>query len=88
MKVSGRMYPVKEIFSPYEHQKTLTKKVERLIDNEILVNTSKMVKEYEGHLLVFCSGVDEITELVEIYKKKLNPRVFKVYPLHGRLSAE
>ena len=47
-----------------------------------------MVKEYEGHLLVFCSGVDEITELVEIYKKKLNPRVFKVYPLHGRLSAE
>lgn len=88
MKVSGRMYPVKEIFAPYEHEKTLTKKVERLIDNEILVNTSKMVKEYEGHVLVFCSGVDEITELVDTFKRKLNPRVFKVFPLHGRLLPE
>ena len=52
------MYPVQEIFSPYEYEKTLTSKIERVIDDKILQNTSQMVKQYEGHVLVFCSGVD------------------------------
>ena len=45
-----------------------------------------MFQKYAGHVLVFCTGVDEITELVNIFTKKLNPRVFKVFALHGRLS--
>jgi HrpA-like RNA helicase len=37
---------------------------------------------------VFCSGVDQITELHGIFSRKLNPRVFKVLPLHGKLQSE
>jgi HrpA-like RNA helicase len=61
LKVSGRMFPVKEFFAPYAHEKETVRKIERVIMNDILVSESKMKPEYEGHILVFCSGVDMIT---------------------------
>jgi len=36
--------------------------------------------------LCFCSQTDEIEKLVEIYEKKLNPNMFAVFPLHGRIT--
>ena len=45
-----------------------------------------MRQQYKGHLLCFCSGVEEITELVKIFDKKLNSKVFTVLALHGRIS--
>ena len=47
-----------------------------------------MAQKYAGHVLTFCTGVDEINELVATFRHKLNPRVFKVFPLHGRLTPE
>ena len=88
MQVSGRMYPVQEQFRPYSHEKTIKRKIERLLDEEILESPSKMFSKYAGHVLVFCTGVDEITELVNTFNRKLNQRVFKVFALHGRLSPE
>ena len=44
-----------------------------------------MKTQYKGHLLCFCSGVEEINELVRIFDNKLNKRVFTVLPLHGRI---
>jgi HrpA-like RNA helicase len=44
--------------------------------------------EYKGHVLAFCSGLDQISELHDIFSKKLNPRVFKVLPLHGKLTPD
>lgn len=45
-----------------------------------------MKTEFKGHLLCFCSGVDEITELVKIFDSRLNKKVFSVLPLHGKIT--
>lgn len=45
-----------------------------------------MKSKFKGHLLCFCSGVEEINELVKIFDRKLNKRVFTVLPLHGKIS--
>ena len=37
---------------------------------------------------MFCSGVDEINKLTEIYTTKLNSSKFLVFPLHGRILPE
>ena len=63
LKVSGRMYPVQEVFWHCE-ETNFKHKIERLIDQEILETTSKMAQKYAGHVLTFCTGVDEINELV------------------------
>jgi superfamily II DNA/RNA helicase len=38
--------------------------------------------------LVFCSGIDQINELTTYFGNKLNPILFKVHALHGKLSPE
>ena len=35
---------------------------------------------------MFCTGVDEINRLCDIFTKKLNRNVFKVYALHGKIN--
>lgn len=47
-----------------------------------------MKVKYKGHLLCFCSGIEEITELVSIFSKKLDKNNFIVLPLHGKISLE
>ncbi len=44
--------------------------------------------KYKGHILVFCADTSEIEALADIFKKKLNHKVFMVIPLHGKLSPE
>ena len=46
-----------------------------------------MKSEYKGHLLCFCSQIDEINKLVQIYEKKLNKRMFEVFALHGKITS-
>lgn len=38
LKVSGRMFPVNEIYKPYSQDKDIVRKIERLFDEEILSN--------------------------------------------------
>jgi HrpA-like RNA helicase len=45
-----------------------------------------MKDQYKGDVLVFCTGVDDINFLCSIFDKYLNPRVFKVFPLHGKIA--
>lgn len=54
--------------------------------NDILISNSQIRPEYKGDILIFCSGVEEINILCNIFYKYLNPRVFQVYPLHGRIA--
>jgi HrpA-like RNA helicase len=87
LKVSGRMFPVEEEFVPYNNERDVTHKIIRVINERLLDEREQNLRpEYCGHILVFCLGVDQITELQKIYSKKLNPRVFKVLALHGRLA--
>lgn len=51
-----------------------------------MYDDNTMNVQYRGHLLCFCSSVDEIIQLVGIYTKKLNPNVFLVLPYHGKVS--
>ena len=89
LKVSGRMFPVTEQYEPMPHERDVSAKIESVFMNKIMDSKgSNMKKEYRGHVLVFCSGVDQITDLVNRFTNKLNPVVFKVLALHGRLSPE
>jgi len=45
-----------------------------------------MKKTFKGHLLCFCSGVDEINELVRVFTAKLNRNVFEIFALHGKVT--
>ena len=48
----------------------------------------ELKKEYQGHTLVFCSGIDEIVSLCSKYKKIFKGKNLEVLPLHGKLSPE
>lgn len=85
MKVSGRLYPV-EVIHKKLHETDAVRKIEKVIKDDILINGSEIRKEYKGDVLVFCSGVEEINILCNIFQKYVNPRVFQVYPLHGRIA--
>ena len=36
----------------------MVKKIEKVLKNDIFHNNSQLKKEYNGDVLVFCSGVD------------------------------
>lgn len=86
------MYPVNVIHKDYKNymegdKYQIVRKIQRVINEEILNSAgNSMVKEYKGHLLCFCSQIDEIEKLVQIYTKKLNPNMFAVFPLHGKVT--
>jgi HrpA-like RNA helicase len=91
LKVSGRTYPVTIAYRNYEKYKEgdkyqMVHKICKVISEEILHDTSNMKAEFKGHLLCFCSSVDEITELVRIYGERLNARTFDVFALHGKVT--
>jgi HrpA-like RNA helicase len=65
-----------------------TKKIENVLINSILDGNSGIKQIYRGHILVFCSEVSQINRLCEIFKSKLNPKIFKVFPLHGKLAPQ
>ena len=89
LKVSGRMFPVQEIYEPMSHERDISSKIEAVFMERIMdAKGNNMKKEYKGHTLVFCSGVDQITDLVARFQRRLNPVVFKVLPLHGRLTPD
>lgn len=91
LKVSGRAFPVSityKDYSNFRHGDTMqtTKKIQKLINQQILQDSNRMKVQFKGHLLCFCSGIEEITELVKIYQEKLNSKIFTVLPLHGKIS--
>ena len=91
LKVSGRTYPVSINYKDYSHFKDgdknqMIRKICKAIDEEVLFDNSKMKSEYKGHLLCFCSSLDQINELVKIYESKLNKNVFSIFALHGKIT--
>ena len=68
------------------HEPNIAKKIEKVLKNQILINNSQIKDEYKGDILVFCSGVDDINFLCNIFERYLNPRVFKVFALHGKIA--
>lgn len=45
-----------------------------------------MKNEFKGHILCFCSSIDDINELIRIYSAKLNKYIFDVHALHGKVT--
>ena len=89
LKVEGRMYPVTEIFRPLNFIQDTKQKIERIIFDEVLeADWSRVRDDFKGHILAFCSGIDEITQLVHSFQQKLSDKNFKILSLHGRLSSE
>ena len=42
LRVSGRMFPVKEIFTPYENEKEITSKTKKVINDYLLDHENKL----------------------------------------------
>jgi HrpA-like RNA helicase len=80
------MYPVKIQYKDYHYIKEPITKIEKVINEEIIPYVDEMKRELEGNILVFCTNVEEINMLVEKYTKKLDSSIFKVLPLHGKLT--
>ena len=85
-KVSGRLFPVDIIYAPHNQESDMVKKIEKVIKRDILISDSQIKDQYKGDVLVFCTGVDDINFLCTIFEKYLNPRVFRVFPLHGKIA--
>ena len=64
----------------------MVKKIEKVLKNDIFLNNSQLREEYKGDILVFCSGVDDINVICNIFEKIVNCRCFKVFPLHGKIA--
>lgn len=82
-KVSGRMFPVELIYKSYANETTITDKIKKVLNEEVLRPENRV--KYQGHILVFCTTVDEINKLCNEYSNK--PGI-KPMPLHGKLSPE
>ena len=41
-KVSGRLFPVDVVYSPYSHESDMVKKIEKVLKNEIMLNNSQL----------------------------------------------
>jgi HrpA-like RNA helicase len=63
-------------------------KVFKCIIEEILEDRSTIRNKYKGHVLTFCTGVDEINKLCDRMRNYLNLAHFIVVGLHGKLTAE
>ena len=74
------------IYYPLNHEPDMVRKIESVIKKQVLLNNSQIKDEYRGDVLVFCSGVDDINFLCSIFEKYLNPRVFRVFALHGKIA--
>jgi HrpA-like RNA helicase len=85
------MYPIKITYKDYQNfregdKNQMVHKIRKAIDEEILHDASSMKQDFRGHLLCFCSSVEEINHLVKHYGEKLNRNVFSVFALHGKIS--
>ena len=91
LKVSGRTFPVTITYKDYQRFKEgdkyqMVHKICKIIDEQVLYDTSNMKNQFKGHLLCFCSSIDDINELIRIYGGKLNKNIFNVHALHGKVT--
>lgn len=86
-KVSGRMYPVTIKYLPLKSKERFVDKISECINTEIIPK-GNLKNEYRGHILAFCTTVDEINELCDKYRNSLDPKQFVICPLHGKLDPE
>lgn len=82
-KVSGRMFPVEVIYKPYENERSNVEKIKKVLNNEIMRGENR--EKYRGHILVFCTSVEEINQLCNEYSTKVG---FVAMPLHGKLTSQ
>lgn len=87
-KVSGRLYPVEIIHKSYTEEETIENKIYKCLTEDILESRQALKSSYQGHVLSFCTGVEEINRLCERMKNFLNMSNFLVIALHGKLTAE
>ena len=59
LKVSGRMFPVNIKYLPSKEE-DMVKKIEKVIDSELLTERNMLKDRYKGHILVFCADTAEI----------------------------
>lgn len=58
------MYPVNIMYKDYKYTNTTLLKITKVLDEFIFLNDRQMNREYRGHVLVFCTCIDEINQLV------------------------
>ena len=85
--MSGRLFQVKTIYKDLKEESSLDK-IKKVLNEDVLHDNNSLKDHFTGHILVFCTGVDEINRLTEIYLNQLSPNKFYVFPLHGKITPE
>lgn len=81
------MYKVNEYFCEMPKIKTNKEKIYKLFKTKIFESETNEVKDkYQGHFLIFCSGVEDIMETMEYLKARLSSKKYKILALHARLT--
>ena len=87
LKISGRLYPVKEKFLDLlpENEEVRTNEIKKYIDS--IINDLNHNPQSFGHILIFTSGLEDINKLTKKldYLEKKNCLIL---PLHGKLNPE
>lgn len=89
--MSGRNFPVNIRYRSIRDESDHLKEIEFLLTKKFFNYYKKngnLKNKYEGHVLVFVSGIDDILYLIERCKHNASPKKFILLPLHGRLSFE
>ena len=76
------MFPVEIIYKPND-KSTNVQKIKHILNTEVLKPENR--QKYRGHILVFCTTVDEINTLCTQYSNKAQIRPL---PLHGKLTSD
>lgn len=87
-KLPGRLHNVTNIHKSYPQEESLENKMYRCITEELLLDMSTFKPSFQGHVLCFCTGVEEVNRMCFRIKQILNPNNFIVVALHGKLTIE
>ena len=82
-RVSGRMFPVDIEYHPFDKEKSNVDKIKKILNEEVLIDVNKV--KYDGHVLVFCTSIEEINILCNEYSDRAQ---IKALPLHGKLTGD
>ena len=87
-KIPGKIHPITIKYYLSKDKSSALETIENLIKTELFTRNRKLKPEYDGHILIFTSGLDDIKVL---YRKLLgwfDRKFYYLFQMHGKISYE
>jgi len=86
--IPGKLYPVMIKYYPCKDKSSALETIENLIKTEIFDKSRRLKSEYDGHILIFTSGLEDIRLLYRKLLGWVNSKFYHLFQLHGKIAAE